>query len=308
MTKKLLIIVILILAFVGITRSTNAQVDFFRLPPTATPSPVIPIATNSAEIASLSAEEQLELEKIKKEDITKPEETQDKESFLVLFGNRPIDDVTLFNFVGYSVQLAVKEGVPANTIILILLLPLLATVMVFIRHIIGLPSLELFVPIAFSITLVSTGVWAGAILLATIILASTVARFVLKRVKIMQLPKMALSIFIVSIFVLISLTASAYLGLLTVTQLSIFPVLILILLAEKIVTLQLTRSSVDIVSITATTLLMGLLGYFILSWTFLRAIILLYPEFIFLLIPINIMMGRYFGLRVTEMFRFSSIK
>jgi hypothetical protein len=243
---------------------------------------------------------------VEKGDLTKPEEVEGRDEFLALFANRPIDHISPFNFGGYAVQYAVKAGVPANTIILILLLPLLATIMVFIRHIVGLPSLELFVPIAFSITLVSTGLFAGAILLTTIILASTFGRIILKRVRIMQLPKMALSIFVVAIFVFWALTVSASLRVLTVTQLSIFPILILILLGEKIVSLQLSRSTRETIQITIVTVGMGVMGFAILSFASLRSLILLYPEIILLLIPIDVVMGRYFGLRLTEIFRFRS--
>ena len=268
----------------------------------------IQIATDEATLASLSAEERAELEKIKKDDITKPEEGDEKDEFLALFANRPLEEPTVFNFMGYSVQYAVKEGVPANTIILILLLPFLATFYVFVRHVIGLPGLEMLVPIALSITLVSTGISAGAVLLITILLASTIARIMLKRVRIMQLPKMALSILVVSLFVFASLTISASVGMLTVTQLSIFPVLLLILLGEKIVSLQLSRSATETFQIATVTIFMGLLGFGILSSEVIRRVILLYPEIILILIPLNLLMGRYFGLRLTEVYRFSRLR
>lgn len=284
----------------------NATVNTERISPILDSE--IQIATDAATVASLSAEEQKALEQIKKEDITRPEDVEEKDEFLALFANRPIETPTFFNFTGYAVQYAVLEGVPANTIMLILLLPFLATLAVFVRHIIGLPSLEMLVPIALSITLVSTGISAGAVLLITILLASTIARLMLKRIRIMQLPKMALSIFVVSIFVFISLTVSATVGMLTVTQLSIFPVLLLILLGEKIVSLQLSRSAGETFQIATVTILMGILGFAILSSEVIRRFILLYPEIIFLLIPLNILMGRYFGLRLTEVYRFSKLR
>lgn len=311
--KKILAVLLFFSLFSFFIPVVHAQISNEIIPrrvsPTIDPSdPEVEIATDAATIASLSAEEQEELEKIRQEDITKPEEIEEKDEFLALFANRPIDSPTIFNFTGYAVQSAVREGVPANTIMLILLLPFLATLAVFVRHIIGLPSLEMIVPIALSITLVSTGISAGAVLLITILLASTIARIMLKKIRIMQLPKMALSILVVSIFVFLSLTISASVGMLTVTQLSIFPVLLLILLGEKIVSLQLSRSAGETFQIATVTILMGLLGFMILSSEVIRRIILLYPELIFVLIPLNILMGRYFGLRLTEVYRFSSLR
>ncbi|KKQ96546.1 MAG: hypothetical protein A3C27_01815 [Candidatus Levybacteria bacterium RIFCSPHIGHO2_02_FULL_39_36] len=264
-------------------------------------------ATESAEEATKSAEKE-EIQKLTQEDLTKPEEDEAKKEFIELFSSRPIEDITFFNFAGFFVQYAVRSGVPANTIILILLLPFLATLVVFFRQIIGLPTLEMLVPIALAITLIATGLTAGAILLITILLASFVARLILKKIRIMQLPKMALSMLLVAIFVFMSLTVSASLGILTVRQLSFFPVLLLILLSDKIVALQLARGSKPAIIITFFTLMLGAAGYVILSVGIIRNYLLLYPEIIFILIPINLLLGRYFGLRLTEYHRFAPFR
>lgn len=265
-------------------------------------------STESSKEATSSTSEKERLEKLKQEDITKPEEEKQREEFLALFSKRHIDKLTPLNFMGYLVQYSIKVGVPANTVILILLVPFLATFIVFVRQIIGLPSLEMLVPIALSITFISTGITAGAILLATILLASTIARITLKKIRIMQLPKIALSNLVVAIFVFISLTVSASVGILTVKQLSIFPVLLLILLSEKTVAVQLSRGPQEAFVITSMTLLLAIIGFLILSSETVRSFILLYPELILALVPINIIMGRYFGLRLTEFFRFSTLR
>lgn len=266
------------------------------------------VASEEARTASLSAEQEEQIQQIREEDVTKPEEPEVKDRILLLFERRPITELSLLNFFGYAVQYAVGAGVPANTVVLILLLPILATMIAFVRHVVGLPSLGLTVPIALSITLVSTGVTAGVILTVAIILSSTLARMILKHVKIMQLPKMALSMFVVALFVFITLTFSAKAGILVVRQLSIFPVLLLILLSERVVQLQLERSLRETVLITFVTFLLGVLGYLILSTREIRDVFLLYPELVLLLIPANILIGRYFGLRLTEYYRFAPIR
>jgi len=241
-------------------------------------------------------------------DLTSPEQRRAQEEFIALYRVRPIDEPSFFNIGGYIVQYAVRTGVPINTIILILLLPALATLFVFFRQIIGVPTLELLVPIALSITLVATGLKIGSILLIAILLASIFSRYILKRIRIMQLPKMALSMLIVSTFVFASLVATASLGVLPVNRIGFMPVLLLILLSDKIVALQLARGSRPAVVITIFTLMLGAIGYAILTFVPLRAYVLLWPEIILALIPINIILGRYFGLRLTEYHRFQAFR
>ncbi len=238
-----------------------------------------------------------------KKDITKPETNDDH-----MFDNRRADHLNITNAIAYGVQYAVKSGVPANTIMLILLLPFLATLVVFFRYIIGLQSLGLLVPIALSITFLSTGILAGLILLATIFLASFIARIILKRIRIMQLPKLALSMWLVAVAIVTVLTLCAAGGILTVKEISIFPILLLVLLSDRVVAIFLERSLKEVSSIATVTLLLGILGFFLLSWTALRDFVILYPEIVLLCVPINIIMGRYFGLRMTEYVRFKPIR
>jgi hypothetical protein len=67
------------------------------------------------------------------------------------------------------------------------------------------------------------------------------------------------------------------------------------------------RNLEETILTTAVTLLLGMLGFIILSLDYIRSLVLLYPELIFLLIPINILIGRYFGLRVTEYIKFQPV-
>ena len=287
--------------FAFFVKNAQAQ-DIFNVLPNP---PVVNSATDSAD-ASASAKEAAEIAKIQQQDVTRPEGPEDEQA-LNLFKQRPAEKLDGWNIMAFLVQSSVKSGVPSRTVILILLLPMLATIIAFIRHVIGLPSIGMLVPVALSITLLSTGITAGLILLATIIFSSTVARILLKKVRIMQLPKMAFSMFIVSIFLFLTLTVSAMAGILVVKQLSIFPVLLLILLSEQIISVQQERSAQEMIIISMVTFAIGILGFLLLSSTHLRNTILLYPEFILVLIPLNVIVGRYFGLRLMEYFRFSSI-
>ncbi|HRN96458.1 MAG TPA: 7TM domain-containing protein [Candidatus Levybacteria bacterium] len=165
----------------------------------------------------------------------------------------------------------------------------------------------MLLPVALAITLVATGLAAGLILLVAIVFSSTLARVILRKIRIMQFAKMALTIFIVSVGILATLTLSAEAGILAVTQISIFPVLLLILLSQNIVELQIDRSIPDILMISAITIFLGVLGYFLLSYEPIRNFVIVYPEIMLLVVPVNIIIGRYFGLRFTEYFRFSPI-
>ncbi len=298
-------LLLILLAFTLLFAVSQPQVYAQRSPFTSAPT----AAPVSDEIGDPTSAAKLEEKKAaKKEDVTRPEQETEKKAYLELFKNRPVEHLSILNAIAYGVQYAFKAGVPANTIILILLLPFLASIVAAVRHIIGLPSLGMLVPIALSITLLETGVWAGSVLLFAILFGSVVARLMLKKLRIMQLPKLALSMLVVSVFILVALTASAAGGLLAVRTLSIFPILLFILLSDRIVALLLERTMGETVRITFITLVLSLLGFFLLSFQPILRFVLLYPEIVLILIPLNIIIGRYFGLRVTEYVRFTPLK
>lgn len=265
-------------------------------------------STPTKNAISNSSQKQIETFPANINDITNPQFDNQKTAILTLLKEkRNTKNVSIENLIPYAIQYAINAGVPTNTIVLILLLPLLATIVVAFRYIIGLSGIGLLVPIALSITFIGTDVTPGFIMLAAIIVASIVSRFLLKRLPIMQMPKVALSMLMVSICLLAALTISSIYGIIDVRSISIFPILLFILLSDRIMTIFLEREFIETVQTTIITLFLAILGFLLLTWTQLRFFILVYPESILLLIPINIMIGRYFGLRMVEYIRFQPI-
>jgi hypothetical protein len=304
------ILTLLIMASVAVPAFSHAQTEN-----TLEPAEIVDLlnteteatSSTSTESASTTPKVNITFLPLERTDVTQPEQTEEKEGILLLLEDRPIDSIGITNILAYWVQSAISIGVPANTIILILLLPVIATVIAIFRLFVGLPSLEMFVPIALAYTFVAIGIDAGIIILAAILFATFLSRFMLKRVRIMQLPKRAISMMILSLSVFGALTLSAGFNIVEVSEISIFPVLMLVLLGDMIVNIQLHKSMAETLTITSVTIGLGLIGYVLTVLTPVRNTLLLYPESLLLLIPLNILIGRYFGLRLTEYFRFQSI-
>lgn len=240
-------------------------------------------------------------------DITQPEELQEKVAIISLFEDRPVTTLGWFNGMAFWVQEAVRAGVPANTIFLILLTPFLALLVSFVRTVVGLPTLDMLVPIALAFALVAVGITVGLLVLSAILLASYIAKKSLSRLKIMFYPKRSLSMVFLALAVFASLTVGVVLEFERILSVSIFPILVLMLLGDMIVSVQLHKSSSETYLITGTTIIIGLVGYLAATSLSIQNIIILYPEIVFLVIPLNILVGRYFGLRISELFRFNKV-
>ena len=241
-----------------------------------------------------------------------PDLTEDKPEikgrFERLLEESPVAPVNPFNALAHGIRYAVSEGVPANTLILILMFPLIATVVVFTRHIIGLKSFGIFTPALLSVAFLSTGLTIGISLFVFIIIVSTISRYLLKRVKIQYLPRMAIFMWAVSMGIFFILMSSPIFGREELITIGIFPILILILLNEDYLDLQITRNFSSAMMITFETVVVAVICYFLMKWEFLQSAVLLNPElFVVTLLGIIAMIERYDGLRLLEIWRFRNI-
>ena len=209
------------------------------------------------------------------------------------------------NFLQIVIQQAITNGVSEETIILLLLLPLVASVVAAARHLVGFRGFGIFIPTAIAMTFVTTGIGTGVLIFLTILAVATFSRRLLRRLKFHYLPRMALFLWFVTLAVLGLIFVSPYLGLGQLTTISIFPIVILILLTEEFIAVQIGKSLREAARLTMETITIALIGYLIFSLNFLKEWALIYPQWI-VLIPLilNFWVGRFTGLRLLEYRRF----
>lgn len=289
----------------GVTQQARAQVR------RASPSPT-PVATESAEAtdgAALTATGSAAVERVleEKEDIT---ETGGKAKGKLeqLLSENPVGRLQPTNILQYAIRVAVASGVPANTIVLILLFPLITALIAASRHVVGLRGFGIFVPAILAVALVATGIVTGLTLFVVILLVATIARIVTHKMRLQYLPRMALVMWLVSLGVFGALLLASLGGFAEAAVLSIFPILILILLAENFIEVQLSTSRQEAIQATAESLIMALFASSIVSLEGVQKAVLLYPEAFLLLVALfNIFVGRYAGLRFMELWKFREL-
>jgi len=214
------------------------------------------------------------------------------------------------NPLKHAIRNSVNAGVPPNTIVLLLLLPLVVALIAAARHVIGLRGFGIFLPAALAIVFAAIGPIIGIILFMVIVLVSTFARLFLRkaRIKLQYLPRMALILWFVVLSVLGILFSAPLFKLSDFTNVSIFPVLILVLLAEDFSKVQLGKSARTAVNLASETIVMALVSYLLLTTESLQHFALLSPELLLIgVIIFNIILGKYVGLRVIEYWRYRKL-
>ncbi|MDQ1283843.1 MAG: transglut protein [Patescibacteria group bacterium] len=201
-----------------------------------------------------------------------------------------------------------REGVPLETVILILMLPIIATFIAFLRQVVGIKAFGIYTPLIVTFAFLATnGIKYGIAIFAAVILAGMVMRFVLRPFRLLYLPRVAIMLTAVAILILGVLVLGGGMRRTGLASVSIFPILIMITIVEKFITVQIEKGNKMAIILALETLGISIVGYFIASSEFLIRFLASYPWAILATIPINIILGKWTGLRLTEYWRFKEV-
>lgn len=211
-------------------------------------------------------------------------------------------------FVNPIISFFLKEGVPFDTIILLLMLPIIATFIAFLRQVVGIKAFGIYTPLIITFAFLATnGLKYGIAIFATVILVGMAMRFVLKPFRLLYLPRVAIMLTVVAVFILGILVLGGEFRRTGLAAVSIFPILIMITIVEKFVAVQIEKGNKAAIILALETLIISIFGFYIASSETLIKLLVLHPWIILLTIPINVFLGRWTGLRISEYFRFKEI-
>lgn len=217
--------------------------------------------------------------------------------------------VTWKNFLQIAIRQAVDKGVSANTIVLVLLFPLVAGLIAAGRHLLGFQGFGIFVPAMLAVALVATGIKVGLVLFMVIYLTANFARVLTQKLKLQYLPRMALLMWFISLGVLgVLLGAVNIEAVSSLSAASIFPILILMLLTENFIEVQTGKSRHEAANLILQTLLMAVATALLLRLDVIQKFVLLNPElFLLLVAAFDWYVGKYVGLRALEYVKFKKL-
>jgi len=208
------------------------------------------------------------------------------------------------------VQFCIEQGVPVQTVLMLLMLPLVATLVAFFRQVIGIKAFGIYTPSIVTFALIAfdpNGIKYGIAIFISIILVGMISRFILKKFRLLYLPRVAITLSIVSLAILLILVIGGMYHRTGLASVSIFPLLIMITLTEKFISTQIEKGSKVAFILALETLIISIVGYSLISWQSLAHLLLTYPWIIFFTFVINFSLGKWSGLRITEYFRFRKI-
>ncbi len=192
-------------------------------------------------------------------------------------------------------------------LLLLLMLPLGGLVVAFLRNVIGIKTFGVFLPVLIAFSLLEVGFIQGMLLFTFLISFVGLISKPFNKLGLLSTPKLVISLTIMVLAMLVGSYIGVVFGIEWLTILTVFPTIILALSAERFSNLIEEDGVQKATSTLLQTLLAVSICYFIISSQLVWSILILFPEALLLIIAASMLLGKYIGFRVTELFRFRKL-
>jgi hypothetical protein len=197
---------------------------------------------------------------------------------------------------------------PLNILAIILLTPLAAMLITIFRNAIGIITFGTFLPMLIAMSFLSTGFFFGALLFVIIIASTGLFHYPLGKLGLLTLPKLAIILTTVE-GVFLSLI---YLGfkwdVALLLKTSLFPVVILTFATERFIKTSSDKGYAKAFILALKTLLVSSFCFIIYKSLVFAYVFMIFPELFLCVIAVNLTLGTWIGLRMSEIVRFRSLE
>jgi hypothetical protein len=190
---------------------------------------------------------------------------------------------------------------------ILLLLPFAALITAFVRNVIGMGTFGTFSPALLAMSFIFADLKTGLAILVIIVAVGLFGRFFLERLRLLTVPRLSIILTLVVLCVVFGLSLLHYILPAISAQVVLLPMVILTMLIERFHVSMEEDGLVYTVQLAAGTLIVALLCYLVLVWKEVGDLVLQYPEMHFFTIAAFILLGRYAGYRLTELWRFRDL-
>lgn len=189
----------------------------------------------------------------------------------------------------------------------LLLLPLGAAVVVFMRVIIGLKTSGTFMPVLIALAFLQTALVPGLISFISVVAMGLALRSYLSRLNLLLVARIATLIVLV-IFIISALSVIGYqMGYSTGMTITFFPMIIIAWTIERMSILWEEEGSKEVLKQGGGSLLVAVLAYLLMQAQLIAHLSFNFPELNLVLLALILAMGQYTGYKLTELRRFRAM-
>ena len=186
----------------------------------------------------------------------------------------------------------------------ILVIPFGILFLVVLRNVVGVKTFGTFMPVLIALGFRETGLLWGCIFFIVLVSLGLAIRFYLERLKLLVVPRLA-AIVIVVILLLAMLTVLSFrLGFERGLSIGIFPIVIMTWTIERMTVVWEERGATEAFQQAAGSIAAGALCYFLMNMAIVKHLTFVFPELLLVVLAATLLLGRYTGYRLSELWRF----
>jgi hypothetical protein len=191
-----------------------------------------------------------------------------------------------------------------NVYRVLLMVPVGAFLIVILRNVIGIKTFGTFMPILIALAFRETELFWGMVLFSLLISMGLLIRFYLEYLKLLMVPRLAAVLIIVIILMAFISVFSHKLGFDRGLSVALFPMVILAMTIERMSLVWEELGASEALIQGFGSLAVAALSYLCMSSRYLEHMIFVFPELLLLVLAATLLLGRYTGYRLTELWRF----
>lgn len=191
-----------------------------------------------------------------------------------------------------------------GTLAIILLVPVGALVTAFCRNIIGIHTFGTFTPSLLALSFVRTELWTGMIMLGFVLTVAVLIRILLDRLKLLAVSRLSAILVTVTLCVALSISTLDFYGLTPTAHVVLLPMVIITMVIERFHISAEEDGILFAFLVLAGTIAVAIACTGVFRLRGLERTVLCFPETLLFVAATLILMGRYTGYRLVELWRF----
>lgn len=195
-----------------------------------------------------------------------------------------------------------------NVYRVLLMVPLGALVVVFMRTFVGISTFGTFMPVLIALAFRETQLGWGIVLFSVIVSLGLMLRFYLERLMLLLVPRLTAILIIVVILMLAISLITNQLGVERTLSVALFPMVILAMTIERMSITWEENGAREALLHGAGSLIIAVLSYLVMNQPDLIHLMFVFPELLLVALGLSLLTGRYTGYRLSELRRFRNFR
>ena len=189
----------------------------------------------------------------------------------------------------------------------LLTIPVGIMILVFLRQFVGIQTLGTFMPVLIGIAFRETALLSGVLLFSLLIALGLALRFYLERLKLLLVPRLAVVLVFIVLCMAFITTLTADSGVRLGLSISLFPMVIITMTIERMSIVWEEYDGMEAMKQGLGSLAVASVTYLAMVNPQVEYMMFNFPELLFVIMGLCLLMGRYMGMRLSEFRRFQEL-